>query len=74
VNAIIMMICIKVVLGYDDTYYTWTGAFMFGSIVSCTDPIAVLAQLKEIGGSPKFNTLLEGESLLNDATGYLLII
>jgi NhaP-type Na+/H+ or K+/H+ antiporter len=59
------------VLGYEDDYYTWIGAFMFGSIVSCTDPIAVVALLKEVGGSPKFNTIIEGESLINDATGYL---
>ena len=42
---------------------------MFGSIISCSDPIAVVALLKEVGGSVKFNTIIEGESLINDATG-----
>ena len=28
---------------------------MFGAIVSCTDPIAVVALLKELGASKKFN-------------------
>ena len=45
---------------------------MFGSVVSCTDPIAVVALLKELGASKKFNTLIEGESLINDATGMVL--
>lgn len=67
-----MMFCIKNVLLYNDDYYTWTGAFMFGSIVSCTDPIAVVALLKELGASKKFNTIIEGESLINDATGMIL--
>jgi NhaP-type Na+/H+ or K+/H+ antiporter len=28
---------------------------MFGAIVSCTDPIAVVALLKELGASKKLN-------------------
>lgn len=44
---------------------------MFGSIISCTDPVAVTAILKEMGCSKRFSTLLEGESLLNDATGLI---
>lgn len=68
----IMMCSIKWILCYEDTYYTWTGAFMFGSIVSCTDPIAVVALLKELGASKRLNTLIEGESLLNDAVGMVL--
>ena len=45
---------------------------MFGSIVSCTDPIAVVALLKELGASKKFNSVIEGESLFNDAVGMIL--
>jgi NhaP-type Na+/H+ or K+/H+ antiporter len=41
---------------------------MAGSILSATDPVAVVALLKELGASPKFGTLIEGESLLNDGT------
>lgn len=67
-----MMFSLKYIVLYDDDYYTWTGAFMFGSIISCTDPIAVVALLKELGASKKFNTIIEGESLINDATGMIL--
>lgn len=39
---------------------------MMGSILGATDPVAVVALLKELGASVKFSTLLAGESLLND--------
>ena len=39
---------------------------MMGSILSATDPVAVVALLKELGASVRLNTLIEGESLLND--------
>ncbi|EGR30581.1 sodium hydrogen exchanger family protein, putative [Ichthyophthirius multifiliis] len=60
------------VLQYDDSYYSWSGAFMFGSILSCTDTVAVLALLKEVGAPKKLNSLIEGESLLNDGTCMVL--
>jgi NhaP-type Na+/H+ or K+/H+ antiporter len=41
---------------------------MFGAILSATDPVAVVALLKEVGVSKRFSTLIEGESLLNDGT------
>ena len=37
--------------------------------MSATDPVAVVALLKELGTPITFNILLEGESLLNDGTG-----
>lgn len=47
---------------------------VIGSIISTTDPVAVVALLKELGTSIKFNTLLEGESLLNDGTAYVVFL
>ena len=73
VSACLIAVCMKLVLGYDDTYYTWTTAFIFGSILSCTDTVAVLALLKEAGASKKFNSLIEGESLINDGTCMVLM-
>mmetsp|Transcript_38779 Transcript_38779/g.34471 ORF Transcript_38779/g.34471 Transcript_38779/m.34471 type:complete len:454 (+) Transcript_38779:202-1563(+) len=73
VSAIFLAFSIKVVLGYDDNYFTWSSAFLFGSILSCTDTVAVLALLKEAGAAKKFNSLIEGESLLNDGTCMVLL-
>jgi NhaP-type Na+/H+ or K+/H+ antiporter len=54
------MFSIKVIIGYGDDYYNWPEAFMFGSVLSCTDTVAVLALLKEAGAPRKFNSLIEG--------------
>ena len=42
---------------------------MFGALISATDPVAVVALLKELGTSKRFSTLVDAESMLNDATG-----
>jgi len=50
----------------------WPIAFMFGAVVSATDPVAVVALLKELGASKKLGTLIEGESMINDGTAIVL--
>uniref|UniRef100_A0A7S3GFN4 Cyclic nucleotide-binding domain-containing protein n=1 Tax=Palpitomonas bilix TaxID=652834 RepID=A0A7S3GFN4_9EUKA len=50
----------------------WVVSLMVGSILSATDPVAVVALLKELGASKKLGTLIEGESLLNDGTAFVL--
>lgn len=45
---------------------------MFGAIASATDPVAVVALLKELGASKKLSTMIEGESLFNDGTAMVL--
>ncbi|GAB4379481.1 MAG: cation:proton antiporter [Salibacteraceae bacterium] len=52
----------------------WSLAFMFGAVISATDPVAVVALLKELGASKKLGTLIEGESLLNDGTAIVLFM
>jgi len=54
--------------------WDWSLALMFGAIVSATDPVAVVALLKELGASKKLGTLIEGESLLNDGTAIVLFM
>lgn len=71
-SALFLAICLKAIIGYDDIF-SWSSAFMFGAILSCTDTVAVIALLKEIGASKKFNSLIEGESLLNDAVCMVLL-
>ncbi len=43
-------------------------ALVFGALISATDPVAVVALFKELGAPNRLNVLVEGESLLNDAT------
>ncbi|MEL6786307.1 MAG: sodium:proton antiporter [Cyanobacteria bacterium J06607_15] len=43
-------------------------ALLFGSLISATDPVAVIALFKELGAPKQLTVLVEGESLFNDAT------
>lgn len=52
----------------------WSMALMFGSVISATDPVAVVALLKDLGASKKLGTLIEGESLLNDGTAIVIFM
>jgi len=51
---------------------SFTACVLFGAIVSATDPVAVVALLKELGVSKRIGTLIEGESLLNDGTAMVV--
>ena len=50
--------------------YNWSleASILFGVTLSATDPVAVVALLKELGAPAQISTLIEGESLLNDGT------
>jgi CPA1 family monovalent cation:H+ antiporter len=47
-------------------------AILFGALISPTDPVSVLALFKQAGAPEDLKTLVEGESLFNDATGVVL--
>ena len=53
---------------------TFASSLMFGSAISATDPIAVIALLHSLGTNKKLATLIEGESLFNDGTSYVFFI
>lgn len=46
----------------------WVVSLLFGSLISATDPVAVLAIFKELRVPKKLSTIVDGESLLNDGT------
>ena len=50
---------------------TWPLAFLVGAIVSPPDAVAATSVTKGLGLSPRVNTILEGESLVNDASGLI---
>jgi CPA1 family monovalent cation:H+ antiporter len=56
---------------------SWPLVLLLGAIISPTDPIAVLALLRDLGLSDRLRTIVEGESLLNDgvaATIFVLVL
>lgn len=50
----------------------WDAAFLFGAIMSATDPVSVLAIFRSIGAPRRLSVILEGESLFNDGTSIVL--
>jgi len=49
----------------------WPVAFLLGAIVSPPDAVAATSLTKGLGLHPKLITILEGESLVNDASGLI---
>ena len=47
---------------------------LFGSLISPTDPIAVLAVFKKLGAAKDLETIVSAESLFNDGVGVVLFI
>lgn len=47
-------------------------AFLFGAIISATDPVSVIALFRKLGVDRRLTMLLEGESLFNDGTSVVL--
>jgi len=53
--------------------FDWRMGFLLGAVVSPTDAVAASSIAKKIGMPKRIVDLLEGESLLNDATGLLAL-
>ena len=79
INAIILafpgLIVCNVLTGF--TYmgfygWDWEPAMLLGGILSATDPVAVVALLREMGVKKSLATLIEAESLLNDGSAVVV--
>ena len=64
-NALVLMALYS---EWESFTFGWLG----GTILSATDPVAVVALLKEVGAAKTLATLIEGESLLNDGSSVVL--
>ncbi|QIL88665.1 cation:proton antiporter [Microbulbifer harenosus] len=52
--------------------FPWIAALLTGTILAATDPAAIVARLRKTGANNELLTLLEGESLFNDAAAIVL--
>jgi len=59
-------------LGWFGITLALTYAFVFGALISPTDPIAALAILKSVGLPQPLEDIINGESLFNDGVGVVL--
>ena len=50
----------------------WAAAFALGAIVSPTDPVAATTIARRLGAPRRLVTIIEGESLVNDASALIL--
>ncbi|MCA1729191.1 MAG: Na+/H+ antiporter [Actinobacteria bacterium] len=70
VGLVIFTTCIVSVVAHAAVEgLTWAAAFTLGAIVSPTDAIAATAVAQRLGVPRRIVIVLEGESLVNDATG-----
>ena len=47
-------------------------SFAFGSLISATDPVAVLAIFKELDADENLYSIVFGECIFNDAIGIVM--
>lgn len=67
VSAAVVALILHAIVGIP-----WILAFLFGSMISATDPISVLAIFKHYGLPKQLANLIEGESLFNDGTAVVV--
>ena len=73
--AIIGLLLSMVAIAYPLAMFSGMSIYaclLLGTIVSATDPVAVIAIFKEVGAPKRLSILVEGESLLNDATAIVV--
>ncbi len=61
------------VVAHEITDLPWAAAFVLGAVVSPTDPIAATAIGRRLGVPRRLIDIVEGESLVNDGTGLVLL-
>jgi monovalent cation/hydrogen antiporter len=69
VGLVLMTTCAVAAVAHWAVELPWAAAFALGAIVSPTDAIAATAVAQRLGVPRRIVTILEGESLVNDATG-----
>ncbi|CAC9489576.1 Na/H antiporter-like protein [Leishmania infantum JPCM5] len=52
--------------------WSWYTALLLGSLLSATDPVAVVALLKELGVDKCMTAMVDGEAVMNDGTAIIL--
>ncbi|KAF5449949.1 hypothetical protein F2P56_030342 [Juglans regia] len=72
-GVLISTFCLGSALKFTFPYnWSWKTSLLLGGLLSATDPVAVVALLKDLGASKKLSTIIEGESLMNDGTAIVV--
>ena len=73
VGLVLATMAVVAVLGHEVIGLSWPIAFTLGAIVSPTDPVAATAIMRRLGAPRRIVNVIEGESLVNDATALVLL-
>jgi CPA1 family monovalent cation:H+ antiporter len=68
IGLVLVTIGAVAVIGHEAIGLSWPLAFALGAIVSPTDPVAATAIMRQLGAPRRLVNIIEGESLVNDAT------
>lgn len=72
-GVLVSTFCLGSALKFTFPYdWSWKTSLLLGGLLSATDPVAVVALLKELGAGKKLSTIIEGESLMNDGTAIVV--
>ncbi|XP_028752601.1 sodium/hydrogen exchanger 8-like isoform X1 [Neltuma alba] len=72
-GVLLSTFCLGSVLKLTFPYnWSWKTSLLLGGLLSATDPVAVVALLKELGACKKLTTIIEGESMMNDGVAMVI--
>ena len=72
VGLVAATMAVVAVVAHFEVGLGWASAFVLGAVVAPTDPIAASAIARRLGVPRRIVTIVEGESLVNDATALVL--
>ena len=71
IGLVLLTTCAVAIVGHELIGLPWPVAFALGAIVSPTDPVAATAIARQVGAPRRLVNLVEGESLVNDASALI---
>ena len=71
IGLVLVTTGVVAVIAHEAIGIPWAMAFALGAIVSPTDPVAATAIMRQVGAPRRIVNLVEGESLVNDATALI---
>jgi CPA1 family monovalent cation:H+ antiporter len=73
IGLVLLTTCGVAIVGHGLMDLPWAVAFALGAVVSPTDPVAATAIAREVGAPRRLVNMIEGESLVNDASALIAL-